>query len=156
MYVGIDIGAKGCMAILDDNSNLTTQSFNKGGLEVYRDLLLEIKPKRILIERVHSLPHQGVKSMFSFGQRYGEVLGMLVALRLDFDTLLPQQWQKIFFHCYLNNVSIEEPSKNTKNTKLLVGEAVNEIFHNKFRNSKHSPKTDITDAIALALVAKTL
>lgn len=153
MYVGIDIGAKGCMAILDDDNNLTTQSFNKGGLEVYRDLLFNIKPKKILIERVHSLPHQGVKSMFSFGQRYGEVLGLLTALRLDFETLLPQQWQKIFFHCYLSNVSIENLSKNTK---LLVGEAVNEIFHNKFRNKKNSPNLDITDAIALALVAKTL
>lgn len=153
MYVGIDIGAKGCMAILDDDNNLTTQSFNKGGLEVYRDLLLNIKPKKILIERVHSLPHQGVKSMFSFGQRYGEVLGLLTALRLAYDTLLPQQWQKIFFHCYLNNVSIEEPSKNTK---LLVGEVVNEIFHNKFRTKKHLPIIDVTDAIALALVAKTL
>ena len=153
MYVGIDIGAKGCMAILDDDNNLTTQSFNKGGLEVYRDLLFNIKPKKILIERVHSLPHQGVKSMFSFGQRYGEVLGLLTALRLDFETLLPQQWQKIFFHCYLFNVSIEELSKNTK---LLVGEAVNEIFHNKFRTKKNSPNLDITDAIALALVAKTL
>ena len=152
MYVGIDIGAKGCMAILDDDNNLTTQSFNKGGLEVYRDLLFNIKPKKILVERVHSLPHQGVKSMFSFGQRYGEVLGLLTALRLDFDTLLPQQWQKIFFHCYLFNVSIEEPSKNTK---LLIGEAVNEIFHNKFRK-KNSPNLDVTDAIALALVAKTL
>lgn len=153
MYVGIDIGAKGCMAILDDDNNLTTQSFNKGGLEVYRDLLFNIKPKKILIERVHSLPHQGVKSMFSFGQRYGEVLGLLTALRLDFETLLPQQWQKIFFHCYLSNVSIENLSKNTK---LLVGEAVNEIFHNKFRNKKNSPNLDVTDAIALALVAKTL
>ena len=152
MYVGIDIGAKGCMAILDDDNNLTTQSFNKGGLEVYRDLLLNIKPKKILIERVHSLPHQGVKSMFSFGQRYGEVLGMLVALRLAYDTLLPQQWQKIFFNCYLNNVSIEEPS----NTKLLVGERVNGIFHNKFRTKKNLPIVDVTDAIALALVAKTL
>lgn len=153
MYVGIDIGAKGCMAILDDDNNLTTQSFNKGGLEVYRDLLFNIKPKKILIERVHSLPHQGVKSMFSFGQRYGEVLGLLTALRLDFETLLPQQWQKIFFHCYLFNVSIENLSKNTK---LLVGEAVNNLFHNKFRNKKNSPNLDVTDAIALALVAKTL
>lgn len=152
MYVGIDIGAKGCMAILDDDNNLTTQSFNKGGLEVYRDLLFNIKPKKILVERVHSLPHQGVKSMFSFGQRYGEVLGLLTALRLDFYTLLPQQWQKIFFHCYLLNVSIKEPSKNTK---LLIGEVVNEIFHNKFRK-KNSPNLDTTDAIALALVAKTL
>lgn len=153
MYVGIDIGAKGCMAILDDDNNLTTQSFNKGGLEVYRDLLFNIEPKKILIERVHSLPHQGVKSMFSFGQRYGEVLGLLTALRLDFETLLPQQWQKIFFHCYLFNVSIENLSKNTK---LLVGEAVNNLFHNKFRNKKNSPNLDVTDAIALALVAKTL
>ena len=154
MYVGIDIGAKGCMAILDDDNNLTTQSFNNGGVGVYRDLLLNIKPKKILIERVHSLPHQGVKSMFSFGQRYGEVLGILVALRLAYDTLLPQQWQKIFFNCYLtNNVSIEEPSKNTK---LLVGEVVNEIFHNKFRTKKNLPMVDVTDAIALALVAKTI
>lgn len=46
------------------------------------------------LERVHAMPGQGVTSMFTFGQGYGFLRGCLVSLRIPFEEVRPQQWQK--------------------------------------------------------------
>ena len=47
-----------------------------------------------LIEKVHSMPGQGVKSMFTFGRGYGFLRGVLTAQRTPFDDIAPSTWQK--------------------------------------------------------------
>lgn len=47
-----------------------------------------------VIEKVHSMPKNGVSSMFKFGQSYGFLRGLLVGLRIPFHEVTPQQWQK--------------------------------------------------------------
>ena len=47
-----------------------------------------------MIERVHSSPQMGVRSAFSFGQSYGTLRGMLIALEIPFDEVAPSKWQK--------------------------------------------------------------
>lgn len=71
--------------------------FKKSGLSGYVSYLEEldlIDIRMIAVEAVSSMPGQGVKSMFSFGQRYGELQGMLTTFKLGFDIIRPQQWQK--------------------------------------------------------------
>ena len=48
----------------------------------------------VSVEQVSSMPGQGVKSMFSFGQRLGELEGMLQALKIGYIQTRPQAWQK--------------------------------------------------------------
>lgn len=45
------------------------------------------------IERVHSMPGQGVASSFKFGQSYGFLRGCLNGLDIPFDEVTPQKWQ---------------------------------------------------------------
>ena len=47
-----------------------------------------------LLEKVHSMPGQGVKSMFTFGRGYGFLRGVLTAQRTPFDDVAPSTWQK--------------------------------------------------------------
>ncbi len=47
-----------------------------------------------VIERVHSMPKQGVASTFKFGYSYGLLRGMLVASGIPFEDVTPQLWQK--------------------------------------------------------------
>ena len=47
-----------------------------------------------VIEAVHSMPKQGVASSFKFGQHYGFLRGLLVALKIPFIDVSPQRWQK--------------------------------------------------------------
>lgn len=50
--------------------------------------------KKIYIERVHSMPAQGVASSFNFGMAYGLWLGLFAGMRIPFELVTPQRWQK--------------------------------------------------------------
>jgi len=52
-------------------------------------------PKAI-IEKVHSMPGQGVASMFKFGMGYGQLRMALVSASISFETVTPRTWQKAF------------------------------------------------------------
>lgn len=51
-------------------------------------------PIHAFIERVHSMPKQGVASSFKFGQSYGFLRGLLIGHRIPFEEVTPQKWQK--------------------------------------------------------------
>ena len=46
------------------------------------------------LERVHSMPGQGVASSFKFGQGFGNLEMALTAARIPFTYVTPQKWQK--------------------------------------------------------------
>ena len=46
------------------------------------------------LESVHSSPQMGVKSAFTFGQSFGQVEMLLVALQVPYERVSPQRWQK--------------------------------------------------------------
>ena len=48
------------------------------------------------IEKVHSMPKQGVASSFKFGRSYGFLRGILVASQIPFEAVTPQVWQRGF------------------------------------------------------------
>jgi hypothetical protein len=47
-----------------------------------------------VLERVHSMPHDGGRAAFSFGENYGQIQGVLAALKVPYRFVTPQQWQK--------------------------------------------------------------
>lgn len=49
---------------------------------------------RAVVEKVHSTPQMGVVSAFTFGQSYELHLSMLTALKIPFELVSPQEWQK--------------------------------------------------------------
>ena len=92
-YVGIDVGAKGAMTILTDEGIITSISF-KDSIEPYIHHLRGLKISLVGIEKVSAMPGQGVTSMFTFGQRYGELIAMCQCLELPYILIQPKQWQK--------------------------------------------------------------
>jgi crossover junction endodeoxyribonuclease RuvC len=48
-----------------------------------------------IIEQVHSMPGQGVKSVFTFGKGYGSLIGLLVGLGIRTELVTPQAWKKV-------------------------------------------------------------
>lgn len=95
IYIGIDPGKDGGIAVLTPEI---------GGVlaEAYKysdDKLIEVIKShegkaRACVEKVSARPHQGVVSMFSFGQSYGAIKGILQALDVPYSTATPQQWKK--------------------------------------------------------------
>lgn len=95
IYIGIDPGRDGGIAVLTPEI---------GGVlaEAYKysdDKLIEVirsheGKARACVERASARPHQGVVSMFNFGQSYGAIKGILQALDVPYSTATPQQWKK--------------------------------------------------------------
>ena len=77
-----EIDAKKCHALL---RSLTLSPFNEGA----------DRSACVAIERVHSMPKQGVASSFKFGMGFGIWLGILAALRLPHELVTPQAWKKL-------------------------------------------------------------
>jgi len=95
-YLGIDPGKKGGIAVIHPEG---AEAWRYPGDTVSAaELLQEIRIRHeiglCVIESVHSMPGQGVRSMFSFGQNFGSWLGMLAAFGIPHTTVTPRTWQK--------------------------------------------------------------
>ena len=95
VYIGIDPGAKGSMCVIS-NGKVVIKDFD---LKEYSNTLkafLDTDDTELMvaIEKVHAMPGQGVSSSFSFGQRLGELEGMLTALQIPYELVAPRDWQK--------------------------------------------------------------
>lgn len=105
-FLSIDPGASGAIAIFHDQELLTVFDipFRKAGSHKVMDfdkcnlLIEDFAPldeiERIYIEEVSSRTGQGVKSMFSFGERFGEVKLYGLTLTDDLVFLPPQSWKR--------------------------------------------------------------
>ena len=130
LYVGIDPGQDGAVVILGLESPL----IYKARQHTPADLSYYLKDQReniqfCGIERVHSMPRQGVASSFKFGRNYGTYIGILTALKIPFSYILPSKWQT-------------KLSCLTKGDKNVTKQKAQELF----------PDLTITHAIADALL----
>ena len=106
VFIGIDPGAKGSMAVMTQNP-VFIYSWDIKLVPWEDDLMPYIAaletaksdPDRVLscaLEHVGAMPGQGVTSMFNFGKVFGEVVGVLTTLKVPFELVRPQRWQKEF------------------------------------------------------------
>jgi crossover junction endodeoxyribonuclease RuvC len=91
---GIDPGLKGAIAALT-GTNSATFRMPLAGKEldgaVIRDLIANAD--LIVVEKVHSMPKQGVASTFTFGMGYGYILGICAAMGKRVELVPPQTWK---------------------------------------------------------------
>lgn len=92
-YIGIDPGKKGAMAIIRGPGDYTLVPFD---VETYNRELLRVDNALCALERVGAMPGQGVTSMFSFGENYGFIQGLLTANAIPYELVTPQRWKKAF------------------------------------------------------------
>lgn len=95
-YLGIDPGAKGGLALVDDNGKII-EIMPMPSIDVFADTLERWKPKHVAIEKSQSLPGNAANRMFSYGVHNGELRGVLVALQIPFTLLAPKFWQTEMF-----------------------------------------------------------
>lgn len=99
IYIGIDPGKSGAMAIIYEDGTIGVHPFD---VESYRFYLSDIYEggveckARCCLERVGAMPKQGVNSMFHFGENYGFIQGILTAYAIPYELVTPQKWKKEF------------------------------------------------------------
>lgn len=94
-YIGIDPGKKGGFAILYDGGRAIAKPWDE------REFMSCMKDASEILcvaclEHVSAMPGQGVTSMFSFGQGFGFIQGVLCAYNIPFELVRPQKWKKEF------------------------------------------------------------
>ena len=98
IVLGVDPGLKGALAWLNMSGDLIRVEDmpvidgNVNG--PYLALLLRQDELDLaVVERVHSMPKQGVASTFKFGVGYGTVLGVLAAYDVSVYHMTPGEWK---------------------------------------------------------------
>ena len=119
IYIGIDPGKNGGIAIIRSIGINTFEPYQKIIVEPYSDdtmislgynidkLSKENEQIKCVLEKVNAMPGQGVVSMFNFGQNYGFIQGVLKAYNIPFELVPPQKWKKEFSVTSDKNTSIE-------------------------------------------------
>lgn len=96
--VGIDPGKGGCLCILQNNTPNFYDWPKDDNIGIYFEILGNVLKgfdiKLAVLEKVHAMPKQGVKSMFSFGENFGMWKAFLAITQTSHLIIPPQQWMK--------------------------------------------------------------
>lgn len=107
--IGIDPGLTGAVAVIDldpeggaffyDTPVVRLdkkQRYDYAAMaQILRMLKVEFwKGLCVTVEKVHSMPKQGVASSFNFGMGFGAWLGILAALEIPYTLVDPRRWTK--------------------------------------------------------------
>jgi crossover junction endodeoxyribonuclease RuvC len=108
LTIGIDPGLSGAVAILDKTGEVVSVT----DLPVVRDLslawidggqlqsiilnALEGRPARAMVERVSSMPGQGVASSFLFGVGLGSVLSVMQSMAIPLEFVTASVWKRSY------------------------------------------------------------
>ena len=143
IYIGIDPGKTGAMAILDGEGIIVEiLEYSKFTLNEFAEALKVIDDPHCftMIEEVKAMPGNGGTSMFNFGKSYGEMIGIMCGAFQPFELVLPTKWQKEFgLIRKKTRGGNPESSTDKKNRHKVVG-------------SRLFPKTKMTHAITDALL----
>jgi hypothetical protein len=153
-FVGIDNGLHGAVVcIFDDKSAATTLSFHdtptlsvKRSDDEYdeakmREVLLQIKPDYVCLEKSQAMPKQGVVSMHKTGTGYGIWRGLLAGLQIPYEIVGPKTWQKEFF---------QGRSGDTKTLAYQVASSIFPTYADQLKGPKGGLKDGRCDALLLA------
>ena len=96
IYIGIDPGRKGGYAWIWDGT-VTVHPWDDETFVQDMHMLSLCNDKHIVaVEKVGAMPGQGVTGMFSFGQSYGFILGVLAAFGIGYQLVPPTVWKREF------------------------------------------------------------
>jgi len=93
--MGCDPGSSGCIILLHRDGSFVKEIRMDQTLQDIGFTLRQYR-KEIsfgFIERVHSMPKQGVASSFKFGTSFGVIIGMVAICGIRHEFIQPQKWQ---------------------------------------------------------------
>lgn len=151
LYVGIDPGVSGGIAFMNKEKSYvraykmpaTPYEFVdliRGVIALHvNPMVLDINNVEVVrfafVEKVHSMPKQGVSSTFKFGTNFGMIQGVLAAMNISYDLVSPGVWQR----------KMKAASGGDKKVTKAIAQR-------RFPNAKTPTTRGITHAIADALL----
>lgn len=96
IYIGIDPGKKGGVATISEGGVKVYQWDDQRFIEDMRQHANWLDKCVAAVEKVGAMHGQGVTSMFSFGQSYGFILGVLATAGIPYQLVSPATWKREF------------------------------------------------------------
>ena len=141
-YVGIDPGKSGALAIIHEDGQVETYTFDPVVYATVLDHISKNTDPICCLEKVSAMPGQGVVSMFNFGHNLGFIEGVLRATKLPYQLVPPQTWKKEFSLSSDKAKSIEVCKKLFPNANLMA------------TDRSRKPSDGIAEAILMAEYAR--
>ena len=96
-YIGIDPGAGGGIAVIDDENNIKAYKCPQSSEDMsvlFQICMGDTAPEniRLLMERVWARPTNAVRAAFSYGVNYGQWLGISSSHEIKMNTVIPTEW----------------------------------------------------------------
>ena len=96
-YIGIDPGAGGGIAVIDEANNIKAYkcpSSSEDMALLFEILIGDTPPDdiKLLMERVWARPTNAVRAAFSYGVNYGQWLGVASSHEIKMNTVIPTEW----------------------------------------------------------------
>jgi crossover junction endodeoxyribonuclease RuvC len=105
-YCGIDVGNNGAIALIVDGrlervEDMPIVEIQRGksvkrqvSAQALVGIIKDMQPTHAAVEKVSSMPNQGVASMFAFGRSAGVIEGVLAALEVPVSYVQPAVWAR--------------------------------------------------------------
>lgn len=122
IYIGIDPGKSGSMAILWENGNVEVIPFDPIAYIHALHKVTNTAASRCCLEHVSAMPKQGVTSTFNFGVNFGWLQGILDTFGVSYELVRPAKWKKEFSVTADKNSSIAVCKRLFPNVSLKRNE----------------------------------
>lgn len=123
-YVGIDVGKIIGVSIFESEEDKNPRVYYVDRKKFIDIIKTNIKPDFDLgkkyyfcLEKVHSMPKQGVVSTFNFGESFGFIKGILEYNDFNYELIEPRVWRKAT-NTHSKKDSIEFVKKKFENVEL--------------------------------------
>ncbi len=149
--IGIDPGLSGALALYNDSGLHdiievpTVKSTGRGREIVWPELsrlwdLHFFWAEHVFLERVHSMPREGVSSAFKFGSVFGGLRAMAAAKHVPLTLVTPGQWMK--------EMGV---GRGSKEASIIRASELFPTHAKSFRGPKGGKKDGVAEAALIAM-----
>lgn len=165
--MGVDPGKSGAWALIDETGAILKVGMHTDLSEMISTLKWAAAEQYMVIaclERAQAMPSQGVVSMFTYGQSFGEIIGILKSLGVPYELVSSNYWQKRVLDImpakeikHNAETKQENAGRRTKNRNALKAATTAFVlrrFPKAIELLRLKKNQGVADAICIALYSK--
>lgn len=111
LYIGIDPGKTGAAVALTQTGDVHSIMIGTDPYELMYFLQNVPHQSHIFIEKSQAMPKNGAVSMFNYGQNFGQILGITIALGFYYTLIPPRVWTKEMHKGLPKDITAKERSE---------------------------------------------
>ena len=96
IFLGVDPGKSGAIAVFYGDGTIHTSLWSESDYRDLAQICCETDKCFCIVEKVHSMPKQGVSSSFNFGANFGWIQGLMYALDIPVQLVDPRKWKAYY------------------------------------------------------------